>query len=239
MILHVKRFCPENPSGASDVAYEIALEEATLLEMLEFIKTKIDPTLSFAHECRSSVCGSCAMRVNGKEVLACTYKPKEGDLVEPLRNMPNIRDLVVDMEPSLTCNAKAHAYGSVNDEIKEISTKEAHQNALQSDCILCGSCYSACPVLAVNENFLGPFALTRNWRYVNDVREQNGADKIQAVQKEGIWDCTLCNECVPVCPQEIQPKQDILMLRSKSGMMGYMDPNMFGGSGMDFGAPSF
>lgn len=243
MILHVQRFCPDNPQGGQLVAYDVPLENATLLEMLEFIKTKMDPTLSFAHECRSNVCGSCAMRVNGHEVLACSYKPCDNDNVEPLKNMPLLRDLVVDMDAALTCNAKAHAYGSVSEKLISVTSKEAHQNALQSDCILCGSCYSACPVLAVNENFLGPFALTRNWRYVTDVREQNIADKIEAVQKEGIWDCTLCNECVPVCPQEIAPKQDILMLRSKSGMMGYMDPNLFGGGGFggapDFGGPVF
>lgn len=245
MLLHVKRFSSEPEPTETTMSYEVALENATLLEMLEFIKTKLDPTLSFAHECRSSVCGSCAMRANGVEVLACSYKPKEGDLIEPLRNVPVLRDLVVDMDDALTCNARAHAYGSVSEDIKQVSIQEAHMNALQSDCILCGACYSACPVFVTKPDFLGPFALTRVWRYVSDVREEEISDKIDTIQQNGVWDCTLCNECVPVCPQDIAPKQDINMLRTKSGMMGHMDPNMFGGGGMgfdgapDFGGPSF
>ena len=82
---------------------------------------------------------------------------------------------------------------------------------------------------------------------MSDVREEEVADKIATIQSNGIWDCTLCNECVPVCPVGIAPKQDIVMLRGKSGVMGYMDPNFasgFGGGfssgGMpDFGGPSF
>ena len=82
------------------------------------------------------------------------------------------------------------------------------------------TCYSACPVYAVNPAFEGPFALTRSWRYVSDARAGDVRAKLEAVQQNGIWDCTLCNECVPVCPQGIAPKQDINMLRSKSGMEG-------------------
>ena len=113
---------------------------------------------------------------------------------------------------------------------------------VQSDCILCGSCYSACPVLEVNSAFLGPFSLTRTYRYVQDKRESDAKVKIDNVQQNGVWDCTLCGECSLVCPQGISPKDDINMLRTKSGMLGYTDPHTqsFGGDfGMDFGAPVF
>lgn len=239
MHLHVKRYTTEPEVKEATLSYEVESSDSTLLELLDAIKTKHDATLSFASDCRSSICGSCAMRVNGVEVLACTYKPKDGDTVEPLRNMPIIRDLVVDMDQALACNTQAHAYSSENSENIKLSKAQEKLNEVQSDCILCGACYSACPVYAVNENFIGPFALTRNWRYVTDAREGDVADKISAIQKDGIWDCTLCNECVPVCPEGIAPKQDIVMLRSKSGTMGHMDPNMFGGGSLDFGAPTF
>ncbi len=243
MRLEIQRYCPDAPSGAQFIAYKIEDENQTLLEALATIKTKTDSTLSFSSDCRSSVCGSCAVRVNGTEVLACTYKLKEGDRVEPLNNMEVIRDLIVDAESALKFNITAHAYGSVGSETKKVTPEQVRVNEIQSECILCGSCYSACPVYAVNSEFIGPFALTRNWRYVSDVREEEIADKIAVIQSNGIWDCTLCNECVPVCPVGIAPKQDIVMLRSKSGVMGYMDPNFasgFNGGGMpDFGAPSF
>ena len=222
------------------VRYKVVDKEMTLLEVLTEIKTTQDTSLSFSSECRSSVCGSCAMRVNGKEVLACAYKPESGDVVEPLRNVPLIRDLVVDMEKALNFNKVATTWVSTPEELAVVSPEDAAINEVQSDCILCGACYSACPVYAVNSEFIGPFALTRNWRYVSDIREGDVAGKIVSVQANGIWDCTLCGECVPVCPQGIAPKSDIDMLRNKSNVMGYMDPKYanFGG-GLDFGAPSF
>ncbi len=220
--------------------FNVKAADITLLELLSKIKTEQDATLTFASGCRSSVCGSCAMRVNGKEVLACTYKPQEGDVVEPLKNVPVIRDLVVDMQKALDFNRVAKAWAGESAASIALSPEDAEVNEVQSDCILCGACYSACPVYAVNGEFIGPFALTRSWRYVSDKRETDVAGKIAAVQTNGVWDCTLCGECVPVCPQGIAPKSDIDMLRSKSNVMGYMDPKYanFGG-GLDFGAPVF
>ena len=225
----------------SVVDYVVERENVTLLVCLTHIKTRIDPSLAFASGCRSSVCGSCAVRVNGKEVLACSYKPCDGDLIEPLRNAEVLRDLVVDMDKPLAFNAAAQAWVDPATGVLRLGPEDEKANALQSDCILCGSCYSACPVYAVNGAFEGPFALTRSWRYVADARTQDKRAKLGAVQQNGIWDCTLCNECVPVCPQGIAPKQDIAMLRTRSGMEGFMDPNLAGGfgGGLDFGAPLF
>lgn len=219
--------------------YAVPLEDATLLECLTYIKTQRDATLTFSSGCRSCVCGSCAMRANGTEVLACSYKPSDGDLIEPMRNVPVLRDLVVDMQHAYAFNVKVHAWTEPAEGIPALTPEDEKANALQSDCILCGACYSACPVYAVNPEFQGPFALTRSWRYVSDARTKDKRAKLEFVQQNGIWDCTLCNECVPVCPQGIAPKQDINMLRSKSGMEGFMDPNMGGFGGLDFGAPSF
>jgi len=220
--------------------YEVDLENVTLLTILNYIKTKVDSTLTYSHGCRSGVCGSCAVRVNGREVLMCEYKPNDRDLVEPMRNATVIRDLVVESSNIEHFNRIANAWSETSNE-GSVSEEEMSRIETQSDCILCASCYSACPVYAVNPDFIGPFALTRVWRYVSDVRETSSDAKIAAVQVNGIWDCTLCGECVPVCPQNISPAQDIRMLRTKSGIMGYQDPNMasmFGG-GLDFGSPMF
>jgi len=221
-------------------SYNVELESITLLACLNHIKTKIDPTLTYSHGCRSGVCGTCAVRVNGREQLMCEYKPNEGDTIEPIRNATVIRDLVVDSSQLERFNTVARAWSEESRD-GNVSEEDASRIETQSDCILCASCISACPVYAVNPDFIGPFALTRVWRYVNDVRETSSDTKIAAIQTNGIWDCTLCGECVPVCPQNIAPAQDIRMLRSKSGMMGYQDPTMasiFGG-GLDFGSPMF
>ena len=185
------------------VEYEVDLVDATLLETLSFIKTKLDNRLVFSSGCRSSVCGSCSMRVNEREVLACAYKVQDGDRVEPLRNVTVIRDLVVDMDKSYAFNAKAKAWISADAKEIALNHEDEKINEIQSDCILCGSCYSACPVYAVNGEFLGPFALTRVWKYVSDKRESDAQSKVTDIQTNGIWDCTLCNECTLVCPQNI------------------------------------
>ena len=217
------------------VEYEVE-SVLTLLEALEQIKSSQDASLAFVHGCRSSVCGSCAVRVNGKEVLACAHKVQEDDIVEPLRNVPVVRDLVVDVESSLQTNKRSHAYLEHYNEVS-LTHEDEKLNALQSDCILCNSCYSACPVFSVNKEFLGPFALTRVWKYVSDKREGDPKPKIDAIQQNGVWDCTLCNECTLVCPQGISPKQDIEKLRAKSAQFGYMDPSFgsFGGGFDSFG----
>ncbi len=206
----------------------------TLLETLEEIKATQEPSLAFSHGCRSSVCGSCAVRVNEKEVLACAHKVQEGDVVEPLKNMEVLKDLVVDAQNPLRTLERSGAHLQRYEEVA-LDYDDEKRNALQSDCILCGSCYSACPVFSVNEAFLGPFALTRVWRYVSDKREGEPKTKIDAIQQNGVWDCTLCNECTLVCPQGISPKQDIEKLRAKSSQFGYMDPS-FGSFGGGFGA---
>lgn len=219
--------------------YNVELEGVTLLTLLNHIKTKIDPTLTYSHGCRSGVCGSCAVRVNGREQLMCEYKPSDGDCVEPIQNARVIRDLVVDSSFVERFNRAGITWNESSKE-SNVSSEEMERIETQSDCILCTSCFSACPVYALNPDFIGPFALTRVWRYVNDPREAVIDSKMAAIQTNGIWDCTLCGACVPVCPQNIAPAQDIRMLRTKSAMLGYPDPTMnFGGGSFDLGGWDF
>jgi fumarate reductase iron-sulfur subunit len=230
--------------------FEVGVHDATLLSALVDIKHNQDKTLTFALSifttrslitltfssgCRSGICGSCAVRVNGREVLACTHKLQGSDIVEPLKNVEVIKDLVVNMDSAYEFNKKAKAWQNNVSQSVAVTQEDEKINEIQSDCILCGSCYSACPVYAVNREFIGPFSLTRVLRYVSDVRDDSS--NLSNVQTNGIWDCTLCNECTLVCPQDISSKMDIEKLRSRSAMAGYSDPNMansFGG-GLDFG----
>ena len=233
--IKIRRF--HSKREPQEVVQEWEIEDgATLLEGLSSIKCEKDPTLTFRSGCRSGVCGSCSVRVNSKEVLACVYKPEDGDLVEPRRFSNVVKDLVVDEEKSLGTLKSAKAWLGACKEGAVVEPEDEKRTVKQSDCILCISCYSACPVYETNSSFLGPFALTRQWRYVADPREAEVKEKIDAVQQNGVWDCTLCGECTLVCPQGIDPKGDILMLRSKSAQFGYSDPNMgsFGSFGLDF-----
>ncbi len=233
MKITIKRYHPHFDPPSIDMEYEVP-ESMTLLEVLHHIKQTKDRTLSFASMCRSGVCGSCAVKVNGKEQLACEYRAQDGDYIEPLSVVEVIRDLIVDFNASLDTLQRASAYplqmhsGMSEDEERLVER--------QSDCILCHSCYSSCPVFETKSSFLGPFALTRAYRYVVDSREEEKRAHIDAVIENGIWDCTLCGNCTEVCPQGIDPKSDILMLQSMASRFGYVNPNLsgFGSFGLEF-----
>ncbi len=233
MIIEIQRYCENRqPENSIMIEYEVP-EGMTLLEALQFIKTKKDPTLTFNHGCRSEVCGSCAMRVNDKEVLACGYRLQEGDVVTPLSKMKIIKDLVVDYQKAQETLSRVKSWYAEPSAIMIQSKEDEKAIEKQTDCILCSSCFSSCPVLEVDENFLGPFALTRAYRYTNDSRYDGEKEIIDAVQEKGVWDCTLCGECTIACPQGIDPKMDIMMLRAKSVQQGYSDPS-FASGGDDF-----
>ena len=213
--------------------YTLEDKETTLLNALTHIKATQDATLTFSAGCRASVCGTCSVRVNGREELACAYKVKDGDIVEPLQYHPVLRDLKVDKnkETLVKSTAWLHAFQEAS-----LTHKDEKLTDTQTDCILCDSCYSACPVYAVNPDFLGPFALTRAYRYSTDKREGNAQAIIDNIQTNGVWDCTLCGECTAVCPKGIDPKMDITMLRGDSVTHGYSDPSF---ATQSFGTPDF
>ena len=202
--------------------------------MLKTLKTTHDATLSFRHACGSGICGSCSVRADGRPVLACTHKP-EGDTVtvEPIEGVEVLRDLITD---ETVFERKQRSIGAhLRPKESPVATQEnLEQFERQSSCIECASCYSACPVIKVNPDFIGPFLLTKSWRYIADAREGDERGKIDAVQPSGVWDCILCGDCVPVCPQGINPKMDITFLQTKSSAHGHMNPNM-GGFGSGFG----
>ena len=215
--------------------YALPAGEIPLLNALSYIKETQDATLTFSAGCRASVCGTCSVRVNGKEELACAYKVKPGDVVEPLQYHPVLRDLKVDKQKAQETLLKSTAWLQKSQEAA-LTHADEKLSEKQTDCILCDSCYSACPVYAVNSDFLGPFALTRAYRYSTDKREADAKQIIDKVQNNGVWDCTLCGECTLACPKGIDPKMDIMMLRGKSIEAGYEDPSF---SQQNFGTPNF
>jgi len=216
-------------------SYTLEDKETTLLNALTHIKATQDATLTFTAGCRASVCGTCAVRVNGREELACAYKVKDGDVVEPLQYHPVLRDLKVDKHKAKETLERSTAWLHGFQEAT-LTPKDEKLTETQTDCILCDSCYSACPVYAVNPDFLGPFALTRAYRYSADKREDTLKETIDNVQNNGVWDCTLCGECTAVCPKGIDPKMDITMLRGISAQEGYEDPSF---AQQSFGTPDF
>mgnify|MGYP006357369075 FL=1 len=221
MIINIKRFNKENSPQESIDTFEV--ENTNLLKALIEIKTKKDNSLTFRCGCKSGVCGSCAIRVNGVEKLACKTNISQNDLIEALKNSNILKDLVVNVSHETLLIEKTKSYISKIEEFN-ISQKDIKNIDLQSNCILCNSCYSSCPVYDVNKEFLGPFALTRALRYVNDKKNAHSLDIVDSIQSNGIWDCTLCSACTLVCPQGIDPKADIMQLQNISVQNGYLNP---------------
>jgi fumarate reductase iron-sulfur subunit len=205
--------------------YSIESKVDNLLSILFEIKATQDASLAFRSGCRSEVCGSCAVVVNGVETLACKTHIKDGDVVTPLKNSKIIKDLVVDLDAQEKLLKDTKSY--LQEKNEEIITKEDEKKIdIESNCILCNSCYSSCPVYEVNKEFLGPFALVRSYRYIEDKKESQIKEKIDSIQENGVWSCTLCGNCDMVCPARISIKNNIMQLRNKSVQNGYSDPNM-------------
>lgn len=234
MKIRIKRFNKElNLDEIND--YDVNNLQ-TALESLNEIKTQIDNSLAFRCGCKTGICGSCAIRVNGVEKLACKTHLKEDDLIEPLKNTKVIKDLVVELNHEEELLKKSNSFLNKLSNLT-ISSKDEELIDLQSNCILCQSCFSSCPVYEVNDKFIGPYALTRALRYVNDKKEENITQTLTSIQKDGVWDCTLCGNCTMVCPQFIDPKSDIMTLRMKSVQNGFEDKSMqyLTGAGFDGG----
>jgi len=209
MKLKIKRF---NESKLEPYIEEFNVtHNETILNSLIEVKIKHDKALSFRCGCRTGICGSCAVRVNGVERLACKTNLNENDLIEPINNTKVIKDLVVDLshEEKILKSTKSFLKELSKEEI---TSKDEKLIDIQSNCILCQSCFSSCPVYEVNTEFLGPYALTRALRYVNDKKENDKNAILENIQDNGVWDCTLCGNCTIVCPQFMNLKTIIMNL---------------------------
>ncbi|AXX93807.1 succinate dehydrogenase/fumarate reductase iron-sulfur subunit [Arcobacter ellisii] len=222
MKINIRRFNKELSNESTITKYEV--NNTNLLKALIEIKEEIDSSLSFRCGCKSGVCGSCAVKVNGVERLACKVFIKDDDLIEPLKNIEVIKDLIVNVSHETLLINKTKSYINKNSN-KEIKQENIEKIDLQSNCILCNSCFSSCPVYDAKDSFIGPFALSRALRYVNDEKLESNDEIISSIQTDGIWDCTLCSACTLVCPQGIDPKADIMQLQNISVQKGYTNPN--------------
>ena len=238
--LRVKRFDPESPDRAPHYdEYKVDLpESATVLDSLIEVREYQDGTLSLRCSCRSAICGSCAMKINGRSRLACKTSIKslmgadfDGSItVEPGGNLPVIKDLVVDMAPFWDKVRAVKPWLQPAGPLPEreyIVPNEAMANLTEvMNCIMCGACAMACTVLEVDKTFLGPAALAKAYRFVGDPRDANDSARLRELsERSGAWDCTRCNWCVEVCPKDVKPMDQILKLRSAAVHAGIKNNN--------------
>lgn len=196
----------------------------TVLMVLLRIQEEIDGTLSFRSSCRSAVCGSCAMVINGKIDLACrTQVATFGSntiVLEPLPNFEIIKDLVVDMTPFWNMYEKIRPYliRTSPDPEKEIQQSEEERSRIDQvvNCILCACCYGACPVLSRDPEYAGPAAIAKLERFVLDSRDERPASALDAVNNEkGVWGCDTILRCIDACPKDVRPTDSVVGLRKK------------------------
>jgi len=217
--LEIQRFNPEKDEKPSFQTYLVDTEPtARVLDALMDIKRNQDGSLAFRKSCAHGVCGSDAMVINGKNRLACktlVQDVAETDgatiKIEPARHQEIQRDLMVKQDRFFS-NYKSVKPFFVADEAKVPAEKEFIQSqeerALIDDptkCILCGACYSACPVLEKNPDFIGPAAIVQAARWVFDSRDKGLEERLEILdQPNGVWACENHFECTRACPREIK-----------------------------------
>ncbi len=196
----------------------------TILGVLNRIRDEIDGTLSFRSSCRSAVCGSCAMVINGRIDLACrTQVASFGTdtiILEPLPNMEIIKDLVVDLTPFWTMYEKIRPWLDRRSDGPEKEIKQSENDRSRIDrfvnCILCACCYGACPVISRDPDYLGPAALAKLQRFVLDSRDERSDDFMDEINNEhGVWGCDTVLRCIEACPKDVRPADAIVDLRKR------------------------
>ncbi len=228
----------QKQNGAPKVqSYSLDVEpENTVLDCLNRIKWELDGSLTFRKNCRNVICGSCAMRINGRSALACQEnigielkrrQQRVGNklpeiIIAPMGNMPVIKDLVVDMTSFWNHLEAIAPYVSTNARaIPEREFLQTPQERAQLDqtgnCILCGACYSECNAREVNPDFVGPHALAKAQRMLSDSRDDRTEARLEKYNQgtHGVWGCTRCYMCDAVCPMGVAPLEQISKIKQQ------------------------
>lgn len=208
-------------------------ENQTVLDVVTEVQRTLEPTLSYRFACRVGVCGSCAMNVNGKPRWTCrthvSRVEEDGVIViEPLRNLPRIKDLVVDMSEFFDKWRKAGSTfvgtATRSDPPARVSPQSKQRKRADAaiECINCAVCYAACDVVAWDPDYLGPAALNRAWSLFNDERHADSRDVLrQATSGSGCNACHSQGSCMTHCPVSLSPTGSIAGLK-KSALIQFL-----------------
>jgi succinate dehydrogenase / fumarate reductase iron-sulfur subunit len=231
----IRRYNPNDRKAPEPYYQAYTVEVAlgmTVLEALLKISEEQDSTLSFRKSCRSAICGSCAMTVNGFSRLACNlqvlpeFQKMGGMTIEPLANHRAVKDLVVDMTPFWNKMEKVNPFLMPNEKTANnaVSAEDEELIDQSQKCIMCACCNSECNALEIDERFVAPAALAKAWRFVGDVREGHGVKRLERLSEEhGMWDCVRCVHCTQYCPKGVSPLKQIERLRSAAMKAGILD----------------
>ncbi len=216
-------------------------EKASVLDALFTLQRGPCPSLAFRFSCRVGMCGSCAMVVNGREQLTCSTLVKNiGDRlrIEPLRNLPVVRDLAVSLTPFFDAYRRVQPHFTPREGLDDFypiphDSREWKALSHQPQCIDCGACYSACTLVTLHPRYAGPMALHRALNLIVDPRDKARAERLQIVAGEaGAFRCHTLGNCRDVCPRGISPTHSIERLKRLAVMdwFGGWFGKFFGGA---------
>jgi succinate dehydrogenase / fumarate reductase, iron-sulfur subunit len=252
--LRIRRFDPKSGEAAYWDEHQVELgERNSVLDAILKVRDEVDGSVGIRCSCQQAICGSCGVRMNGKPGLACNthleeaaarargvgrYPGAAGDAdgqdgeagtagvieVEPMGNMPVIRDLIVDMDAVHWKKIQRVTPYLINQEpVPEREYIVPHANMVDVTqtmaCIQCGACVSDCLSMEIDPGFIGPAALSKAYRFVGDPRDAEHSERLKDLSEDehGIYDCTHCFNCIDACPKGVAPMSQIMRLRRKAG----------------------
>jgi succinate dehydrogenase / fumarate reductase iron-sulfur subunit len=233
--LKLRRFDPQSGEAPYYEEFQVDLEpHRSVLEAILKVKADQDGSVGIRCSCRAAICGSCGVRINGRAGLAChthldhaatTGVNADGKtiLVEPMGNMPVIKDLIVDMDAVHWKKIQRVTPWLINKQpVPEREYVVPHENMVDVTqtmaCIQCGACVSDCLSMEVDPLFVGPAALAKAYRFVGDPRDAEQGERLKDLAEDphGIYDCTHCFNCIEACPKGVAPMSQIMRLRRVS-----------------------
>ena len=245
--LKVRRYQPESGEGPYWEEFKVELDPSlSVLDGLLQAKDRDDGSLSVRCSCRAAICGSCGMKINGQSGLGCKTQIGEaheaanrrngGDspiVVEPMGNMPVIKDLITDMESTHWAKIRRVTpwllpHGEPPEREYVVEPESMIDITQSMACIQCGACVSSCLSMEADPDFIGPAALAKAYRFVGDPRDAETKERLHdlAYDPHGIYDCTHCFSCIDACPKGVAPMDQIMRLRRKAEENGIeSDPN--------------
>jgi succinate dehydrogenase / fumarate reductase iron-sulfur subunit len=250
--LKVRRFQPESGEGPYWEEFKVELDPSlAVLDGILQAKDREDGSLTVRCSCKAAICGSCGMKINGQSGLGCKTQIGEaqelankkasiagngdGDapiVVEPMGNMPVIKDLVTDMESTHWAKIRRVTpwllpHGEAPEREYVVEPESMIDITQSMACIQCGACVSSCLSMEADPDFIGPAALAKAYRFVGDPRDAETKERLHdlAHDPHGIYDCTHCFSCIDACPKGVAPMDQIMRLRRKAGEEGIDDPN--------------
>ncbi len=252
-LLKIRRFDPKSGAAAYWDEHSVDLGgRSSVLDAILKVRDEVDGSVGIRCSCQQAICGSCGVRMNGKPGLACNthledaaarhhgtgWNPPEGGEpqvieVEPMGNMPVIRDLIVDMDAVHWKKIQRVTPYLINKQpVPEREYIVPHENMVDITqtmaCIQCGACVSDCLSMEIDPLFIGPAALAKAYRFAGDPRDAEHKERLTDLSDDphGIYDCTHCFNCIDACPKEVAPMSQIMRLRRKAGSDHHIvDPN--------------